>query len=358
MKPVCWLFVLSFLVLEASAQKKTRKSKPPRPKQIGGVQVVPIPSQNKVDILIDGKLFTSYLFQSDIKKPVLWPVFNSEGVQVTRGFPLKPNPGERNDHPHHIGLWLNHGDVNGHDFWNNSTQIGPEHKGPFGTIVHKTIDNYSSSPSEGTLAVTSYWLDSSGKALLEERTFYKFIKEKKQRFIERETHLKSLVDTVKFKDNKEGFLGFRVARFLEHPSSRPEIFLDAKGNPTSVPIMNNEGVTGKYHSSSGLVGELVWGKRSSWISLHGKKGDFLAGVSIFDHPENFNFPSHWHARGYGLFSINPLGTNVFTEGKELKPLVLPPGDKVIFKHKIMISAGEPLSHEELEKVFQNWANPK
>jgi hypothetical protein len=343
---------------KAKAQKKSRKKKSMKPAKVGqkgGVEVIPIPSKNMVEIRVDGKLFTAYRFPQDIKKPVLWPIINGESVAVTRGFPIEPQAGERNDHPHHVGLWLNHGDVNGHDFWNNSNAIGPEHKGPFGTILHKSIDDYNSSANEGNLLVTSYWIDSKGKPILEEKTLFTFKKEGKNRSIGRKTTLTALEDTVRFKDNKEGFLGFRVARFLEHPSQKPDIFLDAHGVPTQVPMLNNEGITGKYLNSSGIEGESVWGKRASWIFLKGEKENKKAGVAIFDHPENFNFPSHWHARGYGLFSINPLGSGVFSEGKEIKPLQILPREKVSFQHLILITAGEPPSHEALNLLFQNFS---
>src|SRR6266478_1197004 len=73
----------------------------------------------RVDVTVDGKPFTSYVWPTTLKKPVLYPIRTAEGTVVTRGFPLEPRPGERVDHPHHVGLWLNHGDVNGFDFWNN-----------------------------------------------------------------------------------------------------------------------------------------------------------------------------------------------------------------------------------------------
>src|SRR5579871_3602744 len=91
-----------------------------------GVQVVPHEAERRVDITIDGKPFTSYIWPTTLKKPVLYPLIDDEGITVTRGYPLNPQPGERVDHPHHAGLWFNYGDVNGFDFWNNSDAIKPE----------------------------------------------------------------------------------------------------------------------------------------------------------------------------------------------------------------------------------------
>jgi hypothetical protein len=90
-----------------------------------GVQVTADEAHQRVDITIDGKPFTSYLWPSGQKKPVLFPLIGPGGIDVTRGYPLAPRPGERVDHPHHAGVWFNYGNVNGFDFWNNSEAIKP-----------------------------------------------------------------------------------------------------------------------------------------------------------------------------------------------------------------------------------------
>src|SRR4051812_32679304 len=84
------------------------------------VKFVQKTGEQKVDVMVGGKLFTSYYYSSKIEKPVLYPLATASGVLVSRGFPLDPRPNERTDHPHHIGMWFNYGDVNGLDFWNNS----------------------------------------------------------------------------------------------------------------------------------------------------------------------------------------------------------------------------------------------
>ncbi len=67
----------------------------------------------RVDIAIGGQPFTSYIWPATLKKPVLYPLRTAKGTIVTRGFPLEQRPGERVDHPHHAGLWLNYESVNG-----------------------------------------------------------------------------------------------------------------------------------------------------------------------------------------------------------------------------------------------------
>src|SRR5256884_4671923 len=88
----------------------------------------------RVDVSIDGQPFTSYIWPTTLKKPVLYPLRTAKGTVVTRGFPLEQRPGERVDHPHHAGLWFNYENVNGIDFWNNSDAIKPENAPKMGTI--------------------------------------------------------------------------------------------------------------------------------------------------------------------------------------------------------------------------------
>ena len=68
------------------------------------VEVAPNEAGRRVDITIDGKPFTSYIWPSTLKKPTLYPLIAANGLVVTRGFPLDPHPCERVDHPHHHAL--------------------------------------------------------------------------------------------------------------------------------------------------------------------------------------------------------------------------------------------------------------
>src|SRR5271169_4161456 len=104
-----------------------------------GVQVIPDEAQRRVDITIDGEPFTSYVWPTSLKKPVLFPLIAPGGTVVTRGYPLTPQAGERVDHPHHAGMWFNYGNVNGFDFWNNSEASEPQNRGKMGSIQQEKI---------------------------------------------------------------------------------------------------------------------------------------------------------------------------------------------------------------------------
>jgi hypothetical protein len=306
----------------------------------------------KVDVLIDGNLFTSYVYDGKTPKPVLYPVITKSGKKITRGFPLEPVEGERVDHPHHVGIWFNYGDVNGLDFWNNSYAIKEEDKHKYGTIHHQQIVEVNA--EKGTLITKASWDTSDNKTLLEETTEFAFGQSGDTRKIIRTTILKALED-VSFKDNKEGMIAIRVTRGLELPSDRPDIFMDANGIPTEVKVLNNEGVNGNYLTSEGKTGEAAWGTRAKWTTLYGKIADEPVSVTIMDHPNNVGYPTYWHARGYGLFAANPLGQEVFSEGKEKLNFSLAKGDSVTFKYTILVHNGEQLTQDSLNKYFSDFS---
>src|SRR5882672_4568963 len=184
-----------------------------------GVQVVADEAHQRVDITIDGKAFTSYIWPTSLKKPVLYPLITDEGITVTRGYPLEPRPGERVDHPHHAGMWFNYGNVNGFDFWNNSDAIKPENRNKMGTIHHLKIVSTKSGRDRGELVVESTWTTGENKDILKETTRYVFTRRQDARVIDRITTLQAL-DRVVFHDDKEGLLGIRVARWLESANEK------------------------------------------------------------------------------------------------------------------------------------------
>lgn len=129
-----------------------------------GVQVLPDGTQRRVDITIDGQPFTSYIWPTTLKKPVLYPIVDSDGITLTRGYPLAPRAGERTDHPHHDGLWFNYSNVNGYDFWNNSDAIPAVRAPKMGTIRFDRIVSTSSGAHRGELVTESTWIDRKRQA--------------------------------------------------------------------------------------------------------------------------------------------------------------------------------------------------
>ncbi len=117
--------------------------------------------KDRIDVLFDGKIFTSYCWPENVYKPILYPVYTSSGTEITRGFPLKPREGERNDHLHQVGIWLNYGKVNGLDFWGNGYRGYKEPGG--GEIKHLKIESMGLGNNEATLVTVESWVNPKGR---------------------------------------------------------------------------------------------------------------------------------------------------------------------------------------------------
>lgn len=309
--------------------------------------------EKKVDVTIDGTLVTSYCWPDNVYKPVLYPVRTLSGTEISRGFPLLPRKGERNDHIHQVGMWLNYGNVNGFDFWGNGSTGKKSDNG--GVIEHLFIEQAKDGEGEGILVVKASWQDPSGKELLEEKTEFHFIVDGRVLCIDRITRLTATGMHVSMKDTKEGMFAIRVARQLELPSNDNASLLDSSGRPGTEKASENRGVTGNYRSSENVTGDAVWGTRARWMELSGIVGNEKISIVICDHPENPSYPTYWHARGYGLFSANPLGGSDFTKGKEVVNFSVPAGKSVVFRYRTIITYGLQMDMVKINELADSFA---
>ena len=202
--------------------------------------------EDKVNVLLDGKLFTRYHIKSGTK-PILWPVMGPGQLEVTRGFPMREKiEGEIADHPHHRSLWFSHGDVNGVNFWNEPKEEGSQ-KG-FGVIEHReflAVEN----GAEPQIKTRNEWMDANGEKILSEYRTVGFGADKSRRWIDFDVQLVADVDDkpVKFGDTKEGSFGIRVAGWM-------------KVDDHSGHIVNNLKDADRD----------AWGKAASWVDYHGE----------------------------------------------------------------------------------------
>ncbi|HDZ13737.1 hypothetical protein LCGC14_0783070 [marine sediment metagenome] len=305
--------------------------------------------EKKVDVMVGGELFTSYIYPDNIKKPVLWPVMSPKGNVLTRSFPMVDKEGDRTDHPHHVGIWLNYGDVNGLDFWNNSEAIPAREKNKYGTIFHESIEKAKSGKGQARLVTKALWKSPDDEVMLEEETKFSFKAMDDIRIIDRTTTLTAKIDEVKFTDNKEGMFAIRVARELELPSDKPSELMDSHGVVTKVEKMDNTNVKGNYRSSEGIEGGAVWGTRAKWMKLSSEINGETVSLVIIDNPTNPGYPTYWHARDYGLFAANTLGQKVFSEGKEELNFSLKKGDSVTFNYRLVV-ASEDLTDDQINAM--------
>ena len=301
------------------------------------VKLVQEKDKSTINVIIGNNLFTSFIYPDSLAKPVLYPIFSQNGAMLTRGYPMYPLAGDPTDHPHHLGLWLNFENVNGLDFWNNSFAIPADRKGMYGSIKTDRIIKKEDG-AKGILAYHANWIDNKNNILLEETTQYEFSGSGNQRIVDRITTLKANMEVL-FTDAKDGLLGLRVAHGLQISSKKDGVFTDDKGNVTVVKANTDAVATGNYITSAGKEGDSAWSTRAVWCKMFGKMKNDSISISIIDHPSNINYPTYWHARGYGLFAANPLGAKVFSGGKTATNLKLKKGESVRFVYRIVFDQG-------------------
>lgn len=314
---------------------------------IGTAQVEFRTADKQIDVLIDGNFFTSYLFANDQPKPLLVPLQTPSGVQVNRRNPITKIEGGSEDHPHHIGLFFAVDQVNGTNFWKNST-LSPQ-------IKHVSIDEAKSGPTQGSISATSEWINENGAAVLNEKRTMIFSGDKNENRLDISISLTAMEDQVIFEDIEEGMFAIRLADALRESGSK---VIPAPGLP--LPKESVSG-TGQYMTSNGDIGANEgWGKRARWVALQGIINDQIVGVAILNHPESFNYPTYWHIRGYGLFSANPLGQWDFQRQSpyQKNPLIplnltLKKGESVYFRFLVLVFQNRKTA-DDLNATFKKF----
>ena len=156
-------------------------------------------TDEQIDILIENKYFTSYMYGGEFAKPFIGPVIGPNGESYTR---LDFKTAE---HPHHRSVWIAVGDVNGVDFWN-------EPEGRYGKQAHQRFDELISGPVYARISASNTWTDFSDNPIIDEhRTLTFYNTPKKCRVMDIEIVFTASCGRVEFGATKEaGPLGVRV----------------------------------------------------------------------------------------------------------------------------------------------------
>ena len=78
-------------------------------------------------------------------------------------------------------------------------------------------------------------------------------------------------------------------------------------------------------------------------------------VVIFDHPENPGNPTYWHARTYGLFTANPFGRHMFTDGaEESLDFAIKQGEAATFRYRYLFRSGDT-TKDQIEALYRTFA---
>lgn len=286
------------------------------------------PQANSVEILIDGKPFTTFHYEKGSPKPYMSPLRSAQGTVVTRGFPMRTDiPGERRDHPHHRALFFAHGDINGIDFWGegqptraSQTANGVTYSSeelPKGRTVFVKLDEAKSHGKTGTLKAEFELVGPDSKAIGSETQQYTFSGDATTRVIDCTFTLTANKGVrLKMGDTKEGTFAIRVVNGLTQPGLK---------------MLNSEGKTDIKD---------IWGKRANWVDYSGEVDGESLGIAIFDNPANIKHPTYWHARDYGLFAVNPFGEHDFyNDPKRDGSVTIPAGNSLTLRYRVLIHHG-------------------
>ena len=71
-------------------------------------------------------------------------------------------------------------------------------------------------------------------------------------------------------------------------------------------------------------------------TLTGHTGSHTVAIAILDHPANPGYPTTWHARGYGLFAVNPLGPSIFNPKLPALDLTLEKNQSANFRYRVIL----------------------
>ena len=272
-----------------------------------------------VSISVNGQPFSDFYIGQQYAKPFLAPLRTATGVIVTRNWPMEQVESDSHDHPHHKGLWIGYGDVNGVNFWEVEAASVPSKGNPEtkGRVVLEHLGDVTSGKKSGSVAATFAWRAPGVGDVLEEKRLMTFYADPDVRIIDVDATFTAKTK-VHFGDTKEGFFAIRLADSLTEKNG------------------------GLMTSSDGAQTEKnVWGKRANWVDYDGTVDGHKVGIVVFDNPQNFNHPTRWHSRAYGLFAANPFGVKDFepqstTQGGD----TLNPGDSLRFRYRVIIHPGD------------------
>lgn len=305
------------------------------------------PGQDRIQVVIGGKPFTTYYFLKDVAKPYLMPLQTPSGVVVSRPFPVANDismadrklPGFE---PHQRPLYFDHGDIDGVDFWSEaafSSAYGrrrraqtnpPLARRAHGHMTLVKLEEVQGGPEAGTIRARFNLEDPNNRVLGQETQTYTFHGDDRTRSVDCEYIIYAGANAIVFGDTKEGTFAVRLNAELSTPHDH---------------MLNSHGAVGE---------PAIWGKPADWVDYSGTVSGKTVGVVAFDHPSSFRHPTTWHARAYGLLAANPFAAREFTKDPNKDGSWTVPERKAItFRYRVVIYDGEftPAQLADMYKAY-------
>lgn len=258
------ILVLVFLTFLMGTNTRAQEALP-KPKPVPRMQVIPMP-YHQASFQRDGVEITRYHFGPGLHRPFLFSVIGPSGLSLTRmGHPWDPE-----SHSHHNSVWISHNDVGGVSFWSDSGG---------GKIRHKRIIKFEDFGERSSIFTENEWLTNESKVLLlETRQVTVLLLGNSEWLLIIDMEFKAKDSTVTLGKTPFGMIGVRMAKTIG---------------------VNDGG--GRIRNSEGAVNEkeILW-KRARWVDYSGAvTNKNLEGITLFDHPDNPNFPAYFHVRNDG-----------------------------------------------------------
>ena len=257
-------------------------------------------ADGKVEVALAKAPFMVFHHTTDFPKPVINPILTPKGANMLREPMAAWSEGE---HPWQRGLTLMQGAVNGVDCWNER----PNKPGFGRTAQDKLMITHG--PLSLVMASENTWYEGDKPLMSDARSYRLFDTGRNAAVLDIALTLKASHGPVVIGDTKEGgFLCIRV-------------------NPSM-----NANAGGQMRNAYGATDEKgCWSFPSHWMDYSGPVGDETVGFAIFDHPQNFRYPTTWHVRGYGLFAPNCW---MFKPDHRLAE-----GESLTFRWRVVVHAG-------------------
>jgi Family of unknown function (DUF6807) len=233
-----------------------------------GAKITAEKTGSKINVSVDGRFFTSYIFSEDEKYPFFFPVNGPvSGGSVTS---------MRNaEYPHHSSLFFGCDMVNGGNYWQEGLERG--------RIISVNARIEKQGGDSAIISDECIWSRPGALSPVKDTRRYIITSPSPHVYqIDIDIIMEMLLDVNIAKTNHSLF------------SARLASDLSVKSGGT---MINAEGLTGEQGT---------FGKRSSWIDYYGKRGNAIEGLAILEHPSNPFYPSPWFTRDYGFMSPTPM----------------------------------------------------
>jgi Methane oxygenase PmoA len=223
---------------------------------------------SKINVTVNGRFFTAYIFSDDEKYPFFYPV----NGPLSGGSVTSMRNGE---YPHHSSLFFGCDLVNGGNFWQEGLERG--------RIISVNAEILKQGGDTVLISDECIWSRPGAAAPFKDRRTYTITAPTPQSYvIDVKIELEALLDVTIKKTNHSLF------------SARIAADLSVKNGGTMINAENLKNEAGTF------------GIKSAWLDFYGKRGTVTEGIAIMQHPSNPWYPSPWFTRDYGFMSPTPM----------------------------------------------------